>query len=261
MKNRLLILGIFMAGGLKSQSGAIVTAIGGNESNTAAAFGLANQPAQILSNKYTAGFWMQQRFTGTEIANGGFCFAGKAAKTAFGADIAYRGTGNFNTTGLHLSLGQQFNPNFSAGFCVGWSGIRQSPGYDRPGRLTGKIGTVFRMNEKWDASAVFINPWLQRDAYFSENPAAAMSVGYISNPNTKIWFQYRYSSLEQGIYGLAFRHTIAKKLHFSGALQSGPEPISAGIEFNKNNLNLAFATRYHHRLGFSPSIGIIWISK
>ncbi len=246
---------------MNAQSGALINGLGGNEANTAAAFGLANQPAFIFQEKYRAGLWMQQRFTGTNISHGGFCFATKAANTIFGADFAYRGTTHFNSTGLHISLSQQFNPNFSAGFSVGWAGITQDPGYDRPGRLTGKLGTVFRMNEKWDASAIIINPWLQQDAYFSENPAAALSIGYLSNQNTKLWAQFRYSSNAQGIYGIAFRHTVAKKLHFTGALQSGPEPISTGIEFAKNNLSIALATRYHVQLGFSPSLGIHWFSK
>jgi hypothetical protein len=261
LRNLSLFISLGLVFGLRAQSGALITALGGNEANTDAAFGMANQPASVFQEKYRAGLWMQQRFTGTNINNGGFCFATKAANTTFGADMAYRGTTHFNSTGVHISVAQQFNPNFSAGFSVGWSGIRQDPGYDRPGRLTGKIGTVFRMNEKWDASAVIINPWLQQDAYFSENPAAAISIGYISNQNTKIWAQFRYSSVDEAIYGIAFRHTVAKKLHFMGALQSGPEPISAGVEFIKNNIGIALSSRYHAQLGFSPSLGIHWLSK
>jgi hypothetical protein len=261
LKTRFLILSFLLAFKLQGQSGASTVGLGGNEANTDGAFGLANQPAFTFSEKYRAGFWMQQRFTGTNLANGGFCFAGKAANTFFGADLAYRGTSLYNNTGIHASLGQQFNPNFSVGFSIGWSGIRQTPGYDRPGRITGKIGTVFRMNEKWDASAVIINPWLQQDPYFNENPSAALCIGYKSNSQTKVWAQYRYSAIEQPVYGLAFRHLVGKTLYFSGALQSGPEPVSAGMEFLKNNLRVAVAGRFHTRLGFSPSVGLVWNSK
>lgn len=258
MKSAALIAALALIQGLNAQHGAMFRAAGSNEATGASGFSLANNPGQIHTEKQQAGVWMQQRFTGTALNNGGLAYSARVKHSAFGADALWRGTRNFSQTRFHLSAGQEISKNFSVGFSAGITSVRQSLGFGGQQRFTGKLGAWFRINDKWDAATVLMNPWLKADALFPEGPQAAMSLGYQVNSQTRAWGHFRYNAEMESVYGMTLKHAPARNLAMVISLQSGPEPVSAGLEFSKKNLRFSLSTAYHTYLGFSPAFSCLW---
>lgn len=258
MKFPALIAAFCFLGKLSAQHGALFRAAGSNEATEAGNFALANNPGRLHREKQQAGGWMQQRFTGTELVHGGMAWSGRFGQTAIGADASYRGTQHFNQSSVHLSAGQNFSKQFSAGFSAGYTGYFQSSEYGRRGRLTGKIGAALRINDRWDAAAVLIDPWTRQDDFFASGPAAALALGYQVNNITRIWGHYRYSEQFPPVYGLTLRHAPAKDFQLVASVQTGYEPVSAGLEYSRSGFRLSFSTAYHTYLGFSPAFSLLW---
>lgn len=244
-----------------AQHGASMRGLGANEANRDAGFGLSNNPGAAFSGKATGGVWGQQRFTGTSLVHGGGALAFRSKGTMYGGDADYRGTSNFSVSSAHLSLCQIISSQLSIGFSVGYAYLHQSMSEERNAWLSGRLGAVFQVNDKWDASAVIINPWNRTYEGGMAAPAAAMSLGYRINPFTRAGFQYRYNAQFQPVYGIALRHEYGKRIVFNGALQTGPEPFSGGVEFKSGNAVLAISTRYHAYLGFSPAFSLLWTKR
>lgn len=258
--NRIFAIGfwLFTAIGLYAQQGAAVWGLGANEANRDAGFGLSNNPGVAFTGKAIGGVWGQQRFTGTTLVHGGGALAFRSKGTLYGGDFSYSGTPNFSITRVHLSLCQIISNQFNVGFSVGYATLYQSMLNNRPTRLSGRLGAAFQINEKWDASTVIINPWSRAYDGGLAVPAGALALGYRINMLTKAAFQYRYNAQNQPVYGIAMRHEYGKRMVFNGALQTGPEPISAGIEYKSASAVFAISTRYHTYLGFSPAFSLIW---
>ena len=244
-----------------AQYGAAVYGLGGNEANKDAGFGLSNNPGSAFAGKATGGVWGQQRFTGTSLVQGGAALAYRSKGTMYGGDYSYRGTPNFSVTSAHVALCQVISSQLSFGFSVGYTTLFQSMLNNRPLWLSGRLGAAFQVNEKWDASAVIINPWNRTYDGGIAVPAAALSLGYRVNPLTRAGFQYRYNAQFQPVYGVAIRHEYGKRIVFNGALQTGPEPFSGGIEYKSGAVTFALATRYHTYLGFSPAFSLLWTKR
>jgi hypothetical protein len=260
---RFLFIGIWFctAGILTAQQGAAFWGLGGNEANRDAGFGLSNNPAATFTGKSTGGVWGHQRFTGTSLIQGGAAAAFRSKGTLYGGDLYYRGTSGFSVHSAHISLCQIISSQLSVGFSVGYTGLFQSMLAERPVWLSGKLGAAFQVNDKWDASAVIMNPWNRTYDGGMAVPAGALALGYRINSLTKAGFQYRYNAQFQPVYGIALRHEYGKRIVFNGALQTGPEPFSGGIEYKSGAAVFALSTRYHTYLGFSPAFSLIWTKR
>lgn len=246
---------------LFAQQGASYWGLGGNEANRDAGFGLSNNPGAAFNAKAMGGVWGHQRFTGTSIVRGGAAAAFRSKGTMYGGDFSYSGTVHFSVNAAHLSLCQVISSQFSLGFSVGYSTLYQSMLTDRQAWLSGRLGAVFQINEKWDASAVIMNPWNRTYDDGMSVPGGALALGYKINPLTRAGFQYRYHAQNQPVYGIAIRHEYGKRMVFNGALQTGPEPFSGGIEYRSGRTAFAISTRYHTYLGFSPAFSLLWIKR
>lgn len=261
--SRFWIIGfwLFLSGRVFAQQGASFWGLGGNEANRYAGFGLSNNPGMPFTGKAMVGVWGQQRFTGTELVHGGVALALRNKGTLYGGDFLYRGTSNFSVNSAHISLCQVMSSQLSVGFSVGVTTLYQSMSTQRNAWLSGRLGAAFQVNEKWDASAVLINPWSRTYDGNIVAPAGALALGYTINPLTKAAFQYRYNAQFQPVYGIAIRHEYGKHLVFNGALQTGPEPFSGGIEYRSGSAAFAFSTRYHTYLGLSPAFSLVWTKR
>jgi hypothetical protein len=260
---RFWTIGFFLCltGMLFAQHGAAVYGLGGNEANRDAGFGLSNNPGAAFTGKAAGGVWGRQRFTGTALVQGGAAVAFRNKGTMYGGDFTYNGTSNFSVNAAHLSLCQVISSRFSVGFSVGYTTLYQVMLAQRPGWLSGKLGAAFQLNEKWDASAVLMNPWNRTYDGGMALPAGALALGYKINPFTRAGFQYRYNAQNQPVYGIALRHEYGKRIVFNGALQTGPEPFSGGVEYKSGTVVFALSTRYHTYLGFSPAFSLVWTKR
>jgi hypothetical protein len=251
------VIGFFIFGPLLGQSGATLFSLGQNQAISSTVFGLSNSPANWGNQKSSVGLWARNRYTGTSLVQGGLAGHLTKSNTAFGADIRYSGTDHFNFSSLHASVGQRFSNAFSAGFCVGISGIRQDQAYGNKYRITGKLAMHLQLTQKVDVGAVLQNPWLHSDPFFADNPEAHMAIGYNMNTVTKSWAHYRYSA-EGAIYGLSIQHSFHKTFTVTGTLQTGFEPIAVGVQYKSKEMLLSFSSAYHTYLGFSPAFSIVW---
>lgn len=262
MRNFVLTVLLFCINAASSQHGSMFLGLGSNEANTDGNFALANNPGHREgSAKAKGGTWLMNRFTGTKLTNGGISAAFGFKNSAFGVNATYSGTGEFNQNTLHLSGFQQFSKSFSAGFSAGITNISQGGTYASLNSFSGKIGMNLRLDSRWNAACVMINPWNDELNRTGASPAAAVSIGYQANNITRVSGQMRLDSRQNPVYGIAVISTFKGNFSLSGALQNGYEPVSAGIEWKRRQMKLSVATKYHVLLGFSPMFSLFWERK
>jgi hypothetical protein len=240
------------------QAGADLAALGGNTANPDASISLANNPAVFGTNKTEFASWMQNRFTGTALVNGGLAFHLLKNHSAFGLSAHYQGTALFRSTSFHLNGGQRITDYLSLGFAIGYTSIQQGAGYGNVGRVSGKIALQAKTGRKFDAAAVLSNPWAANDTWSTNSPRADIAVGYAVSRNTKVYAQFKTQPETNAIYGLALVYKVQEKIVFRAAFQNGYEPVSAGVEWQLKNLRFSAGTAYHSYLGFSPAFALKW---
>jgi len=261
LRRAIFILTTVYSAGISAQHGAVFHGLGGNEANQGADFSLANNPAAQQNTTVNGGIWLSNRFTGTNINQGGIAAAFRIKTFVLGTDATYSGTPEFNRNALHISASQKFTAGFSAGFSAGITSVSQGGPYPNQSAFSGRLGANLKINEKWEAACVLSNPWNKVDESTGVNPTAAGALGYQANKTTRLWGQYRYDSRFKPVYGVSVLNEINDKLHVFGALQTGYEPISAGLEWRLKNMRFAASTRYHVALGFSPMFSLFWNRK
>ena len=259
MKHIALPVFLVAAGNIWGQAGANLTALGGNTANPDAAFSLTNNPAHFVNNKAELGVWGTNRFTGTNLVNGGFAFHAVHAHSAIGFSADYSGSPLFHKTGFYLHGGQKFKDNFSCGFSIGYRHLFQANEYRGiRGRVTGKLATHFAFTKKADAALVISNPWMVKDEWSLAPSSIHLSLGYLVATGSKVYAQFKQQNESSAIFGLALVHKFREQFEFRAALQNGYEPLSIGISWKQKNLSLSLASAYHTYLGFSPAFSLLW---
>ncbi|MBL7813279.1 MAG: hypothetical protein JNL57_13745 [Bacteroidetes bacterium] len=258
--NRLGGIILFLFGiNLRAQSSFI--ALGQNPANPMSAFSLAVSPAVFPKSKMSAGVWGGNRFTGTDLANGGICGHFQLRHTALGLSTTYAGRPEHAFTTVQANLSQQFSPRLSAGVSAGVSSILQISGYPNQSRFTGKLGLLYTFIPNAEVSVLLENPWLDHRSFFPEYPLAALSVGYHFDTITRAWIQYRNDPQRGPVWGVAVAHSPARNITLFASAQTGAEPLAGGIRFQKSALRAELSTAWHSRLGFSPTFSLLWSAR
>ncbi len=248
------------AGMVKGQAGAEYIALGKNLANSSAVFCLANNPAVLAPVKQSFGFWGSNKFTGTPIIHGGIAANLILKNTGLGLNSGYFGTTKSNRFAAELNIGQRITEKFSLGVALGFTKFTQGLDYGNTAKITGKLGANIQINTNIDLGVVLVNPWLSVNQSLAASPQLHFSAGYKVNAQTKLWAQYHNESGMPAVYGLALKYT-ATNPGIMAALQTGMEPISIGIVYDRSNMRFAFASSYHLYLGFTPSFTCIWLKQ
>lgn len=243
---------------VKGQAGADYQALGNNLANPQNAFCLANNPAIISNAIIQFGAYGQNKFTGTNLVQGGIASAYRKNNTAIGMDFQYAGTEVFHRRKSEIQLGQKWNNKISVGFSAGITGVRQQLDYGSKNYLTGKLAASFPIHSKLSASVVLVNPWRIQNALLDLESQIHIAVGYKVNEQTNVWAQTKQIQGQTSIYGIAIQYKL-KQLCFHGSMQNGPTPIAAGVRYNRGNMNFSFGSGYHVYLGFTPSFSLLWV--
>jgi len=245
------------AGNAKGQAGANCIALGGNAANPFASISLVGNAAIFNSKSREFGFWGTKPFTGTSILRSGIAGHISGNNYAVGFSDEYSGTGYYFRNSLFTHFAQKWNENTSAGISIGYLNIHQAMGFESGHYLEGKLGLHSKLGKKSTFSMVIKNPWVHQKQV-DYTASADISVGYILAKNSRVFAQFQTGGNKETAFGLALLHSISEKFKLRGAMQTGHSPVSAGLEYQKNNFYFSFAGNYHLYLGFTPSFTLVW---
>jgi hypothetical protein len=255
---KLTLIPLLVAAGMvKGQAGAGFIALGKNLANPNAAFALANNCAVFNNKKYEFGFYGNNRFAGTQIYNGGIAGHLLLNKTALGLNVGYNGTNRYSANWIECNVGEKLNDKITLGLSLGYAQVKQALDYGATGRITGKLAANTVINKQFSAAVVLVNPWLLHDKWMENASQLHAAITYKINQLTQVAAQVKQESNATAIYGLTFKHAH-NAFAFLAALQTGNEPISAGITYQKSNLQFVFSSAYHLYLGFTPAFSLLW---
>lgn len=263
MRHLFPILLLFYAISVKAQSGATFIATGKNMANGAASFGLSNNPGNLPEATHFIGLFGQNRFSGTNIANGAMAYSNMKSNNAWGLHTVFSGTGYFNHTDIQGAYGLMLAENLNLGVSLGLNTLNMAGMESNTEKfsLSGKIGGSYSA-KKWTTSFVVVNPWNHRSEVITRQPSLHMAAGYQVNGITKVYAQYRKDKSGTDAIGVAVDYKAAKSIRLLASMQTGLEPFSAGLVYITSKMNFSFATAYHTYLGFSPAFSLSWhISK
>ncbi|MCC7298228.1 MAG: hypothetical protein IT244_07845 [Bacteroidia bacterium] len=258
MKLIVLFFILSIEASLLGQVGANYIAAGSNLANSDAGECLANNPSSLPKNKWSAGIWAINKYTGVNMNYGGFCVAFSSKLGAVGISSRYAGTAYLNRTAIELNIGKKISDYFSLGFSGGLLKNNLIQNYPQKTIPLGRVGFEAKINSKIIASAVICNPWELKENWHETANRTDIALQYFMNKNTNATLLFRTQLNIENVYGIGFSHKVGDKIHFIGSLQTGFQPISLGISFLQKNFHFNIACNYHNYLGFSPAFTLGW---
>jgi hypothetical protein len=249
------------AGSTLGQAGSGFTAGGSNLAFSETLASMANNPANSGQFKKELQLWSLNKFTQTQLMLGGVSAQMKWGHSTFGINASYSGTEYFNRSKIEMGLAQEFSPDIAIGIALGWNKLFQALSYSPAQFISAKIGFKVKILPKVHLYGVISDPWTQNKILYKQFPRIDISFSYPINKSLIIHPQFKVTSNTKSSVGLAFSQIIENKLKLIACLQTGNEPLSAGLVFNQNAFSLQIATSFHQYLGFSPSFSLNWHVK
>lgn len=241
---------------LHAQAGAMFVAAGENMAVPGLKYTSSGNPAAVVTEN-ELGFLVRNRFTGTQLVQGAVAYAASFRHSSAGISANYSGTGFLNSQRIFFSLGQALNPSFRIGCSAGVHSIWQGAEYGRKTQLAGTIACQYTATKTTEVGLAISNPWAIPQNNDLNAAAIHAAVAINISKGTQLCVQYRQQAGSSGIPGIGLVFS-RKQFTCRSTLQTGYEPICAGIEFHSKNLVFAMAGAYHIYLGLSPSFSLLF---
>ncbi len=181
------------------------------------------------------------------------------------AILTYYGYTNYNEIHCGLSVSKLLVGNFSLGVRVFYYRLDYIGNEDVINRVSADIGLSFRIVDNLDISMLLTNPI--RVGYTSDLSKyylpIYMALGVNYSPTDKLKVQAEVAKdTNYPIEGkLALAYNPIESFDVRVGVCSSPFIPTLGVGLNMKNFNLDIASSYHPELGFSPSVGIVYIFK
>ncbi len=181
---------------------------------------------------------------------------------SFGMTLQYYGNDAFNEQRVSIAYGRKLMENFSIGAALDYLNTNIQE-YGSKGALTFELGLMARFTPKLNMGVHVFNP-LSVKLTEEENLPSVLKLGIKYTPTEKVGI---FAEVEKDIdfnvrthWGVEYELIEDFNLRLGVATQ--PVEISFGVGYQlKNGLLLDVASRYHEVLGFSPSVGIVFVRQ
>jgi hypothetical protein len=251
------------AQGLFDAAGAFAAGKGGTSVVDQNPYAVFNNPAGIVGDSATFGFFSSMGFGIKQLAQTGISADVALGKTKFGAGLRQFGFELYKQQQFSLVLARQLSGIISMGISASWVQTSISE-YGSTGNLIGDAGLVAQLSRKTRVALHFINVGnnqLKHDFTGSIPCMAVAGISYHLSRELNFQAEYgRYLSdtalLRFGaIYDLKGILSVSMG-YVTGGMQA--DFISFGIGGHWRKFRFDFATSRHELLGFTPYFSVIY---
>lgn len=224
--------------------------------------GMRNQAALARLKTFSAGAFLQQRFSVEALRLGYFAAALPTASGTFSLQGMVGGYKYFQRQQLDLAFSKKLFNLLDAGIQINYLNMRV-PSYGSAHAFTFTISTLFHFSRQWHLGIQVFNPAEIAYQKLGNDPIPAvylLGLGYQPSRLFLLTTELQYFQNNATI-SLAFQYHIAKVLSLKAGAGSGVYPVFAGLHLHLKKMEILLSAAYHRKLGLSPGAGFIFINK
>ncbi len=223
-----------------------------------------NQAGLAGIENIVAGIYMENRFLIPELNFGAGAVAMPAAGGVFGLSFTHFGYSLYNENKVGLSYSRFFGEKFSAGVQLNYHHLSIGSDYGSKSTMTVELGAIYEVIDNLHIGFHLFNPTMTKVAdYDNERIPTIMRGGFSYTFSDQVIFVFETEkdiSLD-AVYKAGIEYHIIEPIYLRAGIGTNPTANSFGFGLVLGNFHLDLSSSYHHVLGYSPQLGMIYEFK
>lgn len=268
MKQIFHILFIFSTLSIHAQNSvpSIAGARGAGMANASVTFSdihsaFSNQAGLANLEHFSVVAFAEQRFLLNELQTVSAAAAYPTASGTFGLTLQHFGFEGFNEQKIGLAYARKLLDGLSLGAQVLLLNT-QIPEYGSKANITFELGIITQLLPKLQLGAHVYSP-MQVELANGENLPTVFKLGLAYLPSEKLLCT---AEVEKDIdyparvkFGVEYQ--VVEQVHLRTGVATNPTTLAFGVGYKVSNLILDIASSYHQTLGFTPTVGFVYLFK
>ncbi len=232
-----------------------------SQSSSSIFCGFHNQAGLADLKYFSAGFFIQQRFSVKELRKYQFAISLPTTSGNFGLQGTLSGYKNFQRQRLELAYARRLFKAFNIGAQLDYLNMH-IPGYGSAHAFTFALAALYHINRKLHAGVQVFNPVRISYQKLGNDPVPDVyRIGLGYQPSKVFLLTAEFSRIEdQNLFACAFRYRIARELSLSAGIQSNNDPVFVSVFIHLQQVELILSASYHKQLGLTPGAGFVFIN-
>jgi hypothetical protein len=222
-----------------------------------------NQAGLAQVRGLQAGAYYQSRFAISELADRGAFVAHPLGIGTIALSYTGFGYSAFTSDRTALSYAMRLSERFRAGIQFNYHSIRIAEGYGSQRALSVEAGFQYKLNEKLSLAAHIANPTRAKLAPFNDErlpTTLRASAGYSFSKKVMLLGELRMVNDQRVQIRGAIEYHVTDQFTLRCGAGTAPTSTAFGFGWRFKSFRADVATSYHSILGFSPQIGIAYIT-
>ncbi len=220
-----------------------------------------NQAGLARLETMSAGVYFENRFLARELNFGAGALAYPSTYGVLGFNFTHFGFDLYNETKVSLSYARSFGERFSSGLQLNYHNTYIADDYGNTASFTFELGFIFEILPGLHIGAHIFNPTRTPIGDFADERIPTIF---------RTGFSYEFSDrvilvaeTEKSInHNPAFRagveYQITESLFLRGGIGTQPTTNAFGFGMKMGNLTIDMAMSFHHILGYSPQLSLMY---
>jgi hypothetical protein len=219
----------------------------------------ANQAALGHFKNFAAALYSEKRFLLQELSLFHLALAQPAGDGALGAQLAYSGNADYNTSKISFAYGRNLSGKVDAGIQFNYLN-QYIRGYDNASQVTVEGGVVFHFSEVFHAGLQLCNPaGVLLDKTIGKVPAL-YTAGFTYQPSPQFGITAELVKTDKMPVAVqtGFEYRFAEKLWAKAGINSGTAAFFIAGGFGLKHFSIEAVGSVHPQLGFSPGLLLVF---
>jgi hypothetical protein len=223
-----------------------------------------NQAGMAKIEHTSAGIYFENRYQVREMSLGAVALALPTKSGVFGISFTYFGFELYNETKTGLAYSRHFSERFSTGLQLNYHYTAIGEDYGNRGNITFEAGIIYKILPQLYLGAHLFNPTQASIGEFKDDRIPTIfrtGIAYEFSDIVIIAIETEKSMEHTPVFKGGIEYRVSDPVYLRGGIGTNPTSNSFGFGIYMGNLNIDFATSFHHILGYSPQLSFVYLFK
>lgn len=223
-----------------------------------------NQAGLARLEHGAAGVYFENRFQIKELSFGAVAVAYPSLSGVLAVNFTYFGFELYNETKIGLAYARDFGERFSAGVQLNYHHTHIGEDYGSQGNLTFEAGIIFAITQELSIGTHLFNPARAKIGDFADERIPTIfrtGLSYRFSSRVVLVTEIEKSVNHDPAFKAGVEYQISDPIFLRGGIGTNPTTNAFGFGFEWGHVQVDMATSFHHILGYSPQISLIYQFK
>lgn len=217
-----------------------------------------NNPGAIGKvEEFCAGVSYENRYLLSDLQRQSLALAVPTKFGVFSFGAFHQGSSEYRNFRSGIGYALKLADHFSCGVQFNYQGLRLPNYYGNSNTVTGEVGALLNITDKWDLGVALFNLGQNKLSEFKNDrytTTIRFGVGYIPAKAIKVIGEV-WKDIDGPVsFKGAIEYEPFKQFHLRLGVGNQPTALAIGFGYKWKEFSLDLATAYHQLLGWSPQI-------